>query len=226
LTSNLFLAKLGAVSTAAEPSTPKGRATRARLLGAARELAIAQTGRLEIAQVAEAASVVPSLVHRYFGSKAGLLCSLIDDYYDRFHAAVFALDLNEQGSSWLEREHLRLAAGVRFHYAEPFAAVLFGPLARDPEAAQREADRIQAIVSRAARSIRKAQRAGELPLGVDPALAGAAMFGAMRQAIAEALTRAARPAPERVIALLWRLVVASVGAEVQRAGTAGRSRSR
>lgn len=67
-----------------------------------------------------------------------------------------------------------------------------------------------AIVRRAARSIRKAQRAGELPLGVDPGLAGAAMFGAMRQVMVEALMRPHPPAPERVIAFLWRQVAASV----------------
>jgi hypothetical protein len=65
-----------------------------------------------------------------------------------------------------------------------------------------------AIVRRAARSIRKAQRAGELPLGVDPGLAGAAMFGAMRQVMVEALMRPHPPA--RVIAFLWRQVAASV----------------
>jgi AcrR family transcriptional regulator len=197
------------VSSATAPITRKGAATRARLLRAARELAIASGGHFEIADVARAAGVVPSLVHRYFGSKAGLVAALVDDFFDRFQAAVLDLDLDATGD-WAHHERARLEAGVRFHYREPFAVVLYGALAREPEVARREADRIAAVVSRAARSVRKAQKAGELPVGVDPGLAGAAMFGAMRQVMVEALGRRPRPSPERVIDALWRQVAASV----------------
>ena len=199
------------MSTAAPapPQTPKGRATRERLLAAARELAIRSGGQVEIAAVAGAAGAVPSLVHRYFGTKAGLVGALVDAFFDRFQREVFALDLAAEGD-WAHHERLRLEAGVRFHYREPFAVVLYGALARDPEVARRESARIAVIVQRAARSIRKAQRLGEIPVGVDPGLAGAAMFGAMRQVMVEALTRSRRPAPERVIDFLWRQIAASV----------------
>ena len=198
------------MSIAAQPLTAKGRATRERLLDGARELAIASGGHFEIAHVAEHAGVVPGLIHRYFGSKAGLVSALVDDFYDRFHRAVFALDLGSDGD-WAKRERVRLEAGVRFHYREPFAVVVYGQLAREPKVALREAERVDAIVSRAARSIRKGQRAGELPLGIDPGLAGAAMFGAMRQTMIQALTRPRRPSPQRVIEALWRQIAASVG---------------
>ena len=191
------------------PLTRQGFATRERLLRAARRLAIASGGHFEIADVARAAGVVPSLVHRYFGSKAGLVSALVDDFFDRFQAEVMDLALDARGG-WAGHERLRLEAGVRFHFAEPFAVVLYGPLARDPEVARREAGRIAAVVDRAARSIRKGQKAGELPADVDPGLAGAAMFGAMRLVMVEALTRKKRPAPEHVIDVLWRQVAASV----------------
>lgn len=197
------------MSTASLPATAKGQATRQRLLDAARELAVACAGHFEITEVARAAGVVPSLVHRYFGSKAGLVSALVDEFFDRFHAEVLDLDLDRHGD-WAQHERLRLEAGVRFHYREPFAVVLYGSLARDPEVARREADRIAVVVDRAARSIRKGQKAGELPVGVDPGLAGAAMFGAMRLVMVEALTRKKRTAPERVIEVLWRQVAASV----------------
>lgn len=195
------------MSTASPPVTQKGHATRQRLLDAAREWAIHSGGHFEIADVARAAGVVPSLVHRYFGSKSGLVAALVDDYFDRFHAEVLDLDLDREGS-WAQHERLRLEAGVRFHYREPFAVVVYGALARDPEVARREAQRIAAVVERAARSIRKGQKAGELPAGVDPGLAGAAMFGAMRLVMVAALTRKKRPAPEQVIEVLWRQVAA------------------
>jgi AcrR family transcriptional regulator len=58
-----------------DPVTPKGRATRERLIEAARAVAIESGGAIEVAAVAEAAGVVPSLIHRYFGSKAGLVAA-------------------------------------------------------------------------------------------------------------------------------------------------------
>jgi AcrR family transcriptional regulator len=210
LTSLLFSASLRGVSIYALPATPKGRATRKRLLDVARRLALATGGDVELAKVADAAGVVPSLVHRYFGSKTGLVTALVDDFFDRLQAQVIDANLDDQGT-WPEHERIRLERGVRFHYAEPFAAVLYGPLARDPGVARKETARILFIVDRAARSIRKAQRRRELPVGIDPRLAGAAMFGAMRMVMVEALTRSPRPPVERVVEFLWRQVAASVG---------------
>jgi len=198
------------VSTATEPLTAKGRATRQRLLDVARRLALETQGEVELAKVAEAAGVVPSLVHRYFGSKSGLVGALVDDFFDRLQAEVIDEDLRGEGR-WPETERIRLERGVRFHYAEPFAAVLYGALARDPEVARKEVARNLFIIERAAKSIRQGQRRGELPVGIDPRLAGAAMFGAMRMVMVEALTRTPRPSVERVVEVLWRQVAASVG---------------
>jgi AcrR family transcriptional regulator len=198
------------MSTHSLPATPKGRATRQRLLDVARKLALQSQGGVELAKVAEAAGAVPSLVHRYFGSKSGLVSALVDDFFDRFHAEVMEPTLDDEGD-WATHERIRLERGVRFHYREPFAAVVYGSLARDPEVARKESKRIAFVVERAARSIRKGQRRGELPVGIDPGLAGAAMFGAMRQVMVEALGRSPRPAAERVVDVLWRQVAASVG---------------
>ncbi|MGB5811198.1 MAG: TetR/AcrR family transcriptional regulator [Polyangiales bacterium] len=200
------------MSSATEPATRKGQETRARLLDAARELAISTGGHIEIAAVASAAGVVPSLVHRYFGSKAGLVGALVDDFFDRLHEEVLDVDLQDQGD-WAQHERIRLESGVRFHYGEPFAAVLYGPLARDPEVCEREAARIAAVVDRTARGIRRAQREGELPVGVDSVLAAAAMFGALRLVLVEAMRRSPRPRPTRLIEILWRQVAASVQIE-------------
>ena len=195
---------------ATEPTTAKGVATRQRLLDVARRVALDTGGHIELAVVAEAAGVVPSLVHRYFGSKSGLVAALVNDFFDRFHAEVLDVDLEADGD-WAHHERLRLERGVRFHYGEPLAAVIYGPLARDPDVARTDAARIAFVVERAARSVRKGQRRGELPVGVDPRIAGAAMFGAMRLVMVEALSRSPRPAPERVIEALWRQVAAAVG---------------
>ena len=85
--------------TTAPPKTQKGRATRERLLACARDIAVANDGHVEIAWVAEGAGVVPSLVNRYFGSRAGLISALLDDFFGRLRAEVFDLNLDDQGTS-------------------------------------------------------------------------------------------------------------------------------
>lgn len=196
-------------TAAAPPRTAKGRATRARLVGCAREVAIANQGHIEVAWVAEAAGVVPSLVNRYFGSRAGLLSALVEDFFDRLRAEVLDPYLDEEGP-WAEQERLRLERGVRFHYADPLALVVYTGLSREPEVARTENERIDQVVRHAAGNIRRAQKRGELPRGIDPELAGAAMFGAMQRVMVAALRRRRRPSVERVVELLWRQVAAAV----------------
>ena len=191
------------------PITPKGRATVERLLDAARQVALSTGGTIEIADVAAKAGVVPSLVNRYFGSKSGLIVALVDDYFDRFHQEVMETDFQKYGT-WAQSERRRLEAGVRFHYRDPLSVIIHGQLTRDAEVARREAERVADVVDRAARSIRKAQKAGELPAGTDPGMAGAAMFGAMRLVLVEAMSRKPRPSADRIIDFLWRHVAALV----------------
>ena len=195
--------------TTSEPRTQKGRATRERLLACARDIAIANDGHIEIAWVAEAAGVVPSLVNRYFGSRAGLISALLDDFFGRLRAEVLALNLDDQGS-WAQHERIRLEKGVHFHYTDPVAVVIYTGLSREPEVALTENRHIETVVKHAAASIRRGQKRGELPSSVDPELAGAAMFGAMQRVMVAALGRTPRPRPERIVEVLWRQVAAAV----------------
>jgi AcrR family transcriptional regulator len=197
------------MATLTLPQTTKGRATRERLLESAREEAIATGGHLEIAAVAERAGVVPSLINKYFGSKAGLVSALIDDFFDRLHAEVLDVDLDAEGD-WATHERLRLRRGVEFHYADPFAVVLYAQLAREPSVARAERDRIATVIKHAAANIRRGQRRGELPRSVDPELAGAAMFGGMQRVMVVALSRTPHPRKEKLVEVLWRQVAAAV----------------
>ncbi|MCB1675342.1 MAG: TetR/AcrR family transcriptional regulator [Halioglobus sp.] len=192
------------------PSTTKGKATRERLLAVAMEQAVTSKGHVELAEVARQAGVVQGVVHRYFGSKSGLISAMVDDYYDRFHKQVLELYLNDTGD-WAVHERLRLRMGIQFHYAEPLSAVLHSTFVRDPVVARKEAQRIDGVVDLTARGIVRAQRRGELPRHVDPELAGAAMFGAMQAVLSRALNRPRRPSPEQLETILWQQVAASVG---------------
>jgi AcrR family transcriptional regulator len=197
------------VITTAEPRTQKGRATRERLLACARDVAVANDGHIEIAWVAEAAGVVPSLVNRYFGSRAGLVSALLDDFFDRLHVEVLDLDLDDLGT-WVQHERIRLEKGVHFHYTDPVAVVIYTRLSREPEVALTENRHIDSVVKHAAANIRRGQKRGELPSSIDPELAGAAMFGAMQRVMVTALGRTPRPRPDRIVEVLWRQIAAAV----------------
>jgi AcrR family transcriptional regulator len=197
------------VVTTAEPRTQKGRATRERLLACARDIAIANDGHIEIAWVAEAAGVVPSLVNRYFGSRAGLVSAILNDFFERLHVEVLGLNLDDLGT-WLQHERIRLEKGVNFHYTDPAAVVIYTRLSREPEVALTENRHIDEIVKYAAANIRRGQKRGELPSSVDPELAGAAMFGAMQRVMVTALSRTPQPGPDRIVDVLWRQIAAAV----------------
>lgn len=195
---------------ASEPVlTSRGAATRERLLRAAQEELTARDGTLEVASVAARADVSAGLLYRYFGSKAGLVGAVVDDFYDRLHAEV--ADAVPPGEDWAARERARLELSVAFHYREPLATVVLSRLLREPEVAGLEARRIGRLVEDAAKSVARSQRRGELPPDLDPRTVGAIVIGAHRVAMGEALTRARRPAPELLVEQLWRFMVAGVG---------------
>ena len=149
------------------------------------------------------------LIYRNFGSKAGLLAAVVDDFYDRYDAQVF--DAPMAGlPGWEARERVRLEQTVDFHLDDPLAAVILGRLAREPEVAAVEAERVRRHVEAAAANVRRGQERGEIPNDVDPGLAGAMILGGLRQALAEVLTRKRRPSRARLVDELWRFVAAGV----------------
>ncbi|MQA73847.1 MAG: TetR family transcriptional regulator [Solirubrobacterales bacterium] len=190
-------------------SNLRGDRTRRRLLQAARDELLARSGHLEVGSVSRRAKVAPSVLYHHFDSKAGLVGEVVGAFYQRLHTEVLDHDPGAVGD-WFARERERARRGVRFHYGEPLAPVVYGPLSRDPGVASIEGRAITAAIDRTGHEIERAQRAGELPRGVDSALAAAAIFGAMRQLLAEAMSRARRPREALVVERLWLVSAAAV----------------
>lgn len=186
-----------------------GRAgTRRRILDAAAAELQAGGGVAEIGAVARRAGISAGLSYHYFGSKAGLLAAVVEDFYDRFDAAV--MDVNPKpGSSWGEREHLRLERMVAHYYAEPLAPVILARLSREPEVAAVEARRIARHIEMAARNVARAQGRGEIPRSLDAQLMAAMIIGGLRQAIGQALALPRRPDRRRLADQLWDFVAAT-----------------
>lgn len=184
--------------------TRRGAATRQRLLDAAETELIERDGALEVATVAARAGVSVGLLYRYFGSKAGLVAAVVDDFYERLLAATAVA--REAGDTWAERERRRTELSVDFHYREPLARVILSRLAREPEVAALEVRRLEHLVTDAARSVLRGQRRGELPQDLDSRTVGAMLIGGFRVSIAEALSRETRPDQTKLTDELWRFV--------------------
>lgn len=203
----------------------RSSATRQALLAAATAELIESDGLIEVGRVAARAGVSTGALYHQFGSKAGLLAALVEDFYERLGEAVLRPDLGELGE-WASREHARIERTVAFHYEDPVALVL-ASLAREPEVAAAEAPHLAAMIAAAERNIRAAQRAGEIDAAIDPGIAAAMIMGGIRAVLERVLVRERRPRAERLVAELWRLVASAVGsreAEINPAANPRRSR--
>lgn len=184
--------------------TRRGAATRQRLLDAAEEELVERDGALEVASVAQRAGVSVGLLYRYFGSKAGLVAAVVDEFYARLLETTGKA--REAGDTWSERERRRTELSVDFHYREPLARVILSRLSRDPEVAALEVERLAHIVDDATKSVRRGQRRGEIPADIDARTIAAMLIGGFRVAMAEALSRDKRPDQEQLTQELWRFV--------------------
>nr|BFD39913.1 TetR/AcrR family transcriptional regulator [Pseudomonas sp. FFPRI_1] len=184
----------------------KALRTRSRLLDAAREELLLHGGALEVGRVAERAGVSVGLIYRYFNSRAGLLAAVVEDFHDRYQAEVMVADPLPGAAHWCQREERRVHRAVQFLYAEPLAPLLLVSLAREPEVASLEAQRIAENIRQGADNIRRGQAAGQLSAGLDPQLVAAMVLGGMHQALLEALGRRPRPPQEQLAHQLWHFI--------------------
>ncbi len=187
----------------------KSEATRARLVAAASEALLAGGGDFEMSQVARIASVSEGLPYHYFGSKAGALSAVIDDFYDRYYAVV---NQPLDGSRpWPEREFERLQRWLGFLYGEPLAPIVLGRMGRTVQVAGLESTRQEQLIGLARRNIELGQKAGDIPETIDAGIAAAAIIGAIRQAASQAFEQPKPPAPSVLTAQLWGLIAGALG---------------
>lgn len=179
-------------------STAKGAATRERLLDVA-AAQLAERGRIEIAAVAGAAGISQSALYRYFDGRDGLVAAVVSSFYDAYDSEVFDRT-DVPGTTWMTREALRLEREVAFFYGHRLGAAVACGLLREPAAAAVDAARSRRHAIAAGRNIAAGRRAGELPSGMDAALAGAAIMGAVRAMLADALGRPTPPPQDEIAA--------------------------
>jgi AcrR family transcriptional regulator len=180
------------------------RDTRHRLLAAAAAAIIEGSGEFEIGDVARRAQASVGLTYHHFGSKAGLLTALIDDFYNR-HDALANQRLDAK-LPWAVREQQRLRASVQFMYEDPLAPIIVGRLGGSAEVVALEAAHRAAMVEQASRNISVGQKAGQIDTTIDATIAAAAIIGGIRQAVATALASKKPPPQEKLVRQLWSFV--------------------
>lgn len=176
--------------------------TRERLVRAAQRELIQSQGHLEMQAVAKRAQVSVGLAYHHFGSKAGLIAAVVEEFYHRLDEVAFK-DAGRPSEGWADREKRRIASYIAFHYDHPFAPLVIGALSRAPEVLDVERAFTNRQLAGGARMIEAAQRNGFVSDHIAPDLTIALMIGGIRQALISALTSEARPDPGKLADEIW-----------------------
>ena len=191
------------------PRPPVGRQ---QLLAAARDEIVRGNGSVDLASLTNRAKLSTGAVYHHFGSKAGLLAAIYNDFYDGLKAAIADAHLPADGT-WAIRERERTRAWVVYHFDNPLAQYMLDRSATDPLLSELEAAYLQELISTAAVNIRRGQRQGQIPRGVDADVAAAYIIGGLRHGIAQQLRVHPRRTADHATEKLWRLIAATLGIE-------------
>jgi AcrR family transcriptional regulator len=137
--------------------------------------------------LAKQVGVSEGLLYYHFGNRRGLLRAVVNDFDQRFDAAVAAVPY--PGRRWIDRELTRTKEAVRFFYEDPVAPRIVDVVLADPALQSERHERQQRLIDLGGRNIAQAQRNGELPRQHDPRMLVAMLLGGVSAGIAEALSR-------------------------------------
>lgn len=193
-----------------QPKTARGRASRDKLVAAARDELIARSGNLEVESVAQRAGTSTGLIYRHFGSRTGLVSAVVDDFYTRYRTE--ALETNPApGASMAVRERRRTELSVAFHYRDPLAAILLSNLHLDSEVGVQEAVHTNEMIALAAKVMRLGITRGQIPKDRDPDLIAAMIIGGMRHVLARCLAKGV--SQKRAARQLWTFIAGVMGVD-------------
>jgi AcrR family transcriptional regulator len=179
------------------------------LVRAAQDELVQSQGHLEMQAVAKRARVSVGLAYHHFGSKAGLIAAVVEEFYARLDDVAFK-DVGRPADSWADRERRRIETYIAFHYDHPFAPLVIGALSRAPEVLDVERAFTSRQLAGGARMIEAAQRDGVVPDHLDPHLTIALMIGGIRQALIGVLTGGQRPDPGKLADDIWAFMAAAL----------------
>jgi AcrR family transcriptional regulator len=165
---------------------------------------VAGNGFFEMKAVAKRAKVSVGLAYHHFGSKAGLIAAVVEDFWDALDRDVLEVVFDQNDYAAGERE--RVHRFVAFHYKSPLSAMMLGRLGTEPQVVEVTAARMENHIALGTRNIRGAQKRGQIPAHLDPELLTAMVLGGARLAIETALKWPERPDFDVLVAEIWTFV--------------------
>ncbi|MFC9894633.1 TetR/AcrR family transcriptional regulator [Nocardia sp. NPDC127579] len=181
---------------------------RQQLLDAARAELLEGDGQVDLHALKRRSGLSTGALYHHFGSKAGLLVAV----YEQFHAGLVAAIADDTlpAAAWPERERARTHHFVAYHFADPLAELLLNRIVREPELAELETGALARLTAAAGRNIRQGQLDGEIDPAIDADLAGACIIGALRYGIADQLRRNPRPTTDDAANRLWNVIAGAL----------------
>lgn len=174
-----------------------------RLLRAAEQELIANEGHLEMLAVAKRAGLSTGLAYRYFGSKAGLIAAVVDNFYQPIREIALG-DLIPVEQEWISRERSRVKALIDYHYDHPLAKLIAGRLGREPQVLDVENAHMKELLEAGARNIAQGQSCGAVDPKLNPEITVALLMGGLNQAINSAITASQQPPKQKLLESIWR----------------------
>ncbi|QLY28255.1 TetR/AcrR family transcriptional regulator [Nocardia huaxiensis] len=178
---------------------------RQQLLDAARAELLDGNGVVDLHALKRRSGLSTGALYHHFGSKAGLLVAVYEEFHRGLVAAI-ADDTLPAGGHWGDRERVRTRHFVAYHFGDPLAELLLSRIVMEPEVAELEAGALARLTASAGRNIRQGQRDGDIDAAIDPELAGACIIGALKYGIADLLRRDPRPSVDDASARLWNVI--------------------
>ena len=174
-----------------------------RLLKAAEEELIENDGHLEMLAVAKRAGLSTGLAYRYFGSKAGLIAGVVDNFYRPIRAIALGESIPIE-QEWASRERERVRALIDYYYDHPLAKLIAGRLSREPQVLDVENEHMKALLEAGARNIAQGQSYGTVDPKLNPEITVSMLMGGLNQAINSAITGNKRPSKKALLENIWR----------------------
>ncbi|MEM6746488.1 MAG: TetR/AcrR family transcriptional regulator [Pseudomonadota bacterium] len=189
------------------PSQPTRIGSDVRLIDAAEAGLIESGGHIEMLAVAKRAGLSVGVAYHHFGSKTGLIAAVVD----RFYGPIRDIAFGNENADWRLRERERTRALIDYHYDHPFAPLVAGRLAREPQVLDLEHAHRDALLAEGARNLRSGQKQGVVSPDLDPEITIAMLMGGLRLAIDQAILGDKRPDRDDLYEQVWRFIEGALG---------------
>ncbi|MFZ5733361.1 MAG: TetR/AcrR family transcriptional regulator [Pseudomonadota bacterium] len=176
-----------------------------RLLTAARDELTANGGVMEVQAVARRAGVSVGIAYHHFGSKAGLIAGVVEDFHAQLRRTLEQETAHAE-TDWSQRERIRLRAFLRIYLEDPFGRILLGRLAQSPEVIDVQRAFTAEELREGARNLIQGQRLGIVRADLDPEVTVAMLLGGIRQTLDRAIEAEIPPSLDHLETQIWAFI--------------------